>query len=506
MIDDNTYNVGVNNQEFYDRDWMSQQDNGQFENSVIMPMNNSQLEYWDSQNFPNENFDYGNRRNQGNFPEQNMMGGRQSQDNGNQYDRNQNFVMRENFNGVQNFNQMNQQQQVQSYEDQGVINDNHFEDHWWFATYLYNNGKVKKKGRICSTKGYIATAIAIILLVLLIFFWNYFSKKLLPKAGKALKEVMEKPPLLWISLIGGGLILLACVPFPGLNTSIMLIAFAMEDWILSVIFTLTCQMIASVIVFMVTRYCWRDCFHKRFEQNILYQMILEESKLKPFSFTLMIRFVEILESIKNVMIALGPVKFQTFILTNLVYNCTQSCLYCYIGVNLGNINDLIGGKSFSKKTAKEKRTAIFTYAMLAISGAIMIYILCYTKKRIKKFKKKKKNREIHKIRNHLIQNNINPQMAMNHQWNDNYVANFPNQNLNSPEGGGGFRKSQEEWGAQELSTMDKNYVYRDEAVEIDREISDFDDLGVRDSRDNGQDIHGYEDVGNPSLRGLTPFE
>lgn len=514
MINDNTYNIGMNNQEFYADNWMNQpQFNEQFDNSQA---NLNQMNYYDENgHFDNQNFEFSDFNQspfQPNFGQGDMP--YMSEANNHHYDQNQNYGQNENFNDKKNFPK-NKNFKGKNVDEEGITNDNNFKDHWWFATFLYQNGQVKKKGRICSTKGYIIAAIALIVLILLIVFWNSFSKNLLPLAGNFLKDLMKKPTIVWVLLIGGGLTLLACIPFPGLNTAIILIAFAMHKWFVSVIFTWLCQLLASVIVYFVTRYCWKECFHKRFEQNVLYQMIIEESKLKPFSFTLMIRFVEVLESVKNVMIALGPVDFKIFILTNVVYNFLQSCFYCYIGVNLSNINDFIGGKSFSEKSGRQKMTTVFTYLMMSISGGIMVYICCYTRKRIKKFKKKQKKKEIHKIQKRLIHNNINPKKAMqqwnqyvvnpsNQKFNDQNLGNFQGENFNNFQQEKNFDNFQgenenfsnrENWGRNEMmmSTMDKKHG---EEV-IDYNVSAF------NMKDDPQNV---ENEGEVFMNGNhTPF-
>jgi hypothetical protein len=115
---------------------------------------------------------------------------------------------------------------------------------------------------------------------------------------------------------------------------------------------------------------------------------MKESRSRPVLVGILVRFLSVQPTIKNVLCSLGEIDYWTYIWTLYPNSVLYGFVYCYVGVNLAYMDEIKAPKrSFSSLSYKEKLSLIFSYTALAISLCIIIFIVCYTKVRLKEFLK-----------------------------------------------------------------------------------------------------------------------
>lgn len=127
---------------------------------------------------------------------------------------------------------------------------------------------------------------------------------------------------------------------------------------------------------------------RKYKNAVFFKFVMKESKTRPVLVGILVRFLSVQPTIKNVLCALGEINYWTYIWTLYPNSLLYGFVYCYIGVNLAYMDEIKAPKrKFSNLTYKEKLSLIFSYCALAISVVIILFIVCYTKIRLKEFQK-----------------------------------------------------------------------------------------------------------------------
>lgn len=220
--------------------------------------------------------------------------------------------------------------------------------------------------------------------------WNRFSKIILDWFASLIKRLTRLP--FWGHFFILLLILMTgeILPMPGLNFLIFIISLVLQNFLTSYLLAVLSHLFSSSIIYFLVTYCFKNYFEKKFKDNTLFQLIKQESTRKPFKVTFVIRFIEVQEAFKNVMISLGPTSYFTFIYTNLVYQCFINAIFVYVGQGMTDPQKLLSPAGWKDKTNSEKTSFFVTYATLTLSFVIITCICCYTRDKVKRFKKEKK--------------------------------------------------------------------------------------------------------------------
>lgn len=170
--------------------------------------------------------------------------------------------------------------------------------------------ELTKPDTICSTKGYIILAVVLILTALLIIFWAQISKPVIDWMTGKLKKVLELHPVAYYSILFGILFVWMIMPVPGLNLFCMIMALAFQEFWQPFFLQYTAHLAASTAIYLMTKHSLRRYLLRKFSENIFYKFLLHSSKKSPLKIALSVRFIEIIEPYKNVMLTLAKVQFR----------------------------------------------------------------------------------------------------------------------------------------------------------------------------------------------------
>ena len=275
--------------------------------------------------------------------------------------------------------------------------------------------KFKKDTRICSPKGYITTVIILTLGLFIFITWNNFSQKVISKLLSAIDYIIAMKFPFNLLIIVGILLIYLLLSIPGLTLSMIALSNRLKNiWVPFLIIIIT-RVFAALMTFALIKICFKSCLRKKFKRNILYIVVEQESKKNPVSVSLMIRWMGIQPTLKNILISLGDVSFLVYLLTHLSYTILDTLIFTYVGFNLkiptpaeeaelvkgvagmngagetGNSTSTasqINQQSFKEKTFAEKMSVVITYLLMVFTGLLLIFICFYTGRKIREYRKK----------------------------------------------------------------------------------------------------------------------
>lgn len=333
-----------------------------------------------------------------------------------------------------------------------------------FQKINFKQKKSKIDEPVLGTKFWIFVAIFLVVTILLLVTWNAFAKKIMDWFAGIIRGITDKRPFgVYFTILLSILIVGEVFPIPGLNLLIIMIAFVLQNFVVSYILAVLSHLISASIIYFIVTKCFKSYFVKRFKENILFKLVMEESRRKPVKVTFVIRFIEVQEMLKNTLISLGPTSYFTFIWTDLVYNCFINSLFVYVGQKLTDPSKLLTPKGWGDKTSEEKLSFIITYIALLMSLLIISFICCYTNGKIKRFRKQQHEKE-----ERLQMMMMNQGGYGINQWNGNYNYNNQNQgNLNQGE----FYYNDGDFSQNQSGVYDYEGDNNQENYELEQEIN-----------------------------------
>jgi uncharacterized membrane protein YdjX (TVP38/TMEM64 family) len=144
----------------------------------------------------------------------------------------------------------------------------------------------------------------------LLVFWNKISKPIIKWLTGLILKILKLKPVVAYGILFLILFIWMIVPVPGLNLFCMIQALAFKEFWQPFFLQYFAHLSASVVIYLMTKHSLRKWLLKKFSENILYRFLLHSSKESPFSIALSVRFVEVMEPYKNVMLTLAKVKFR----------------------------------------------------------------------------------------------------------------------------------------------------------------------------------------------------
>ncbi len=213
----------------------------------------------------------------------------------------------------------------------------------------------------------------VIFITALCLFGFYPPAKLaLFKLASSLQNHSWYGPLVIVSIIG-----FIVVPF-GLPHSVfeMVLAFLINPYLFAVSMSLTAKMLGCTVCYLITKYKLKDRIRAQFQEKKLSSGIQRLLERQPFRFLVMIWVIAIPMSFKTYGLSMmDSVKYKRYILSAFLGSLPASIMEVHIYKQAGSIGELFNNKNPSQ--------SIFSTVMLGVSIALIIYLMCYTKKLLK---------------------------------------------------------------------------------------------------------------------------
>jgi uncharacterized membrane protein YdjX (TVP38/TMEM64 family) len=173
---------------------------------------------------------------------------------------------------------------------------------------------------------------------------------------------------------------------PGLSVFVIYLTFEMKSFWKPYLYLMASHFLAASCLYYLVRSCCRVWLVRKYKDAVFFKFVMKESRTRPCLVGMLVRFLSVQPTIKNVLCALGEIRYWTYIVTLYPNSLLYGFVYCYVGVNLAYMDEIKAPKrKFSDLSYKEKLSLIFSYLALFISLCIIIFIICYTKIRLKSF-------------------------------------------------------------------------------------------------------------------------
>jgi Uncharacterized conserved protein len=179
-------------------------------------------------------------------------------------------------------------------------------------------------------------------------------------------------PLLIVLIIG-----FIVVPF-GLPHSVfeMVLAFLISPYIFAVSMSLTAKMLGCTVCYLITKYKLKDRVRTQLSEKKLSVGIQKFLEKQPFRFLVMIWVIAIPMSFKTYGLSMmDSIKYKRYILSAFIGSLPASFMEVHIYKQASSIAELFNNKNPTQ--------SIFSTVMMGVSIALIIYIMCYTKKIMK---------------------------------------------------------------------------------------------------------------------------
>ena len=126
----------------------------------------------------------------------------------------------------------------------------------------------------------------------------------------------------------------------------------------------------------------------KYKNNLVYKLILHEGSKHPVKVGFMVRLLFIPVSFKNYILPLTNMSFLVYFLIVIPFAVLFASMFCFIGIQLQNPEDLIETRDWAQKTTGERINFVFTWFVLAFSLLLIVWISCITKKKLGELKRK----------------------------------------------------------------------------------------------------------------------
>ena len=159
------------------------------------------------------------------------------------------------------------------------------------------------------------------------------------------------------------------------------------SWAILVIFS----SISGSIVYLICRFFLKDFLTKKFQGNILYDILQEESQSSPYKIAFMTRIIHIPAGIKEYILSLSGNPFPSFFISGLCIHgffCLEAVL---IAQGVSNVHEyMTQKKNWSDKTTFEKLSFLVVVASIILTILILIAVSYWANRKIKARKMRRK--------------------------------------------------------------------------------------------------------------------
>lgn len=246
-------------------------------------------------------------------------------------------------------------------------------------------------GKKSTKKKYIFIGIAILAILLVIVFWKHFSKHFIKFIVKSIKKIAKMPEP-WSSLTFIGFLLFYQFSFiPTQSMFLVLMSYALNSFLHSILLQAISTFTSASLTYYFATTCWKKCLDEKYKKELLYKVALHESKHNPYKINLIFRIMYIPVTFKNCILPLTGTNYKVYAICLIPAIFFFGTLYTLIGLGLNSVDEFFEVKRFGKMKFFEKVKVIVGYIVAICTLGMFIGIWCYTKIKMKEFKKKMEN-------------------------------------------------------------------------------------------------------------------
>ena len=174
------------------------------------------------------------------------------------------------------------------------------------------------------------------------------------------------------------------IPFQ--STFIVVMSFCLKSFYLSMLLQLLSNLLSCTTTYLLTKHCCNKQLHLRYGDDILYKVVMNESKNHPWKINIMLRVIFIPVAFKNTLVGLANIPYIIVIICYFISLVLMNPVYTLIGVNLDNVEDYINPSSFNNKTPPEKIKIVLGYIFIIFTFGIFLFLYCYTRRKLEEYR------------------------------------------------------------------------------------------------------------------------
>ena len=184
----------------------------------------------------------------------------------------------------------------------------------------------------------------------------------------------------------GLLLVLQMSYIPFQSTFIVVMSFCLKSFLLSMLLQMASNLLSCTATYLLARNCCNKALHKRYKNDLLYKVVMNESGRNPWKINVMLRIIFIPVAFKNTLVGLAKIPYLVVISCYFVSLVLLNPLYTMIGVNLNKVEDYLNPKSFAQKSAPEKIKLVLGYIIMLLTVVIFTFLYCYTRKKLAEYR------------------------------------------------------------------------------------------------------------------------
>ena len=161
------------------------------------------------------------------------------------------------------------------------------------------------------------------------------------------------------------------------------LAMILKNFLLALATAVLFSLVASVLVYFVVQELFYDRLWRVYKENELLNVLLEESKRRPFQVALMARMMAIPIGLKDYLLALVHVPLAQYAASAVLSNCVFVSTAVGIGVSLDSLDEVFEGRrSWAEKRWSEKLSLALFLAVALFTSLAVFVISFWTKRKL----------------------------------------------------------------------------------------------------------------------------
>ena len=242
--------------------------------------------------------------------------------------------------------------------------------------------KKKKKGSkiIWIIVGFVITV------VLILVFWNLFLEDAVNFLVDLVETTNETSQPLHFLIFTGALSVMFLFGIPTAVAFVMILSFVGNSFILPAVYYVVSKLFVSTFHYFFIKKFIFEKMKKKYADSLLYRVVRTESQKRPLLASIMVQAFSAPPLVKNLIVTTSGVSFGYFKLGNIIYSIPYGTVVALAGMSLGSVDQILNQTSFSGKSTFSQIFTVVTYILGISSVSLIIFIICYTRKKVKQLK------------------------------------------------------------------------------------------------------------------------
>lgn len=240
--------------------------------------------------------------------------------------------------------------------------------------------KKKKSTRGSCIKKLLFFGFVILILVIL---WKKYSYNAFHELIEYLHKAVDSRSIYSYAFFIAVECFYSIVIFPGAAYFDIALGFFMKEFWEPFWIIFLSSYLSSQVVFLASRYFFKDYLERKFKKNTLFKAIKIEVKRSPWKVSFFVNLIFLPMAIKNLLFPLTGMSYLQFCLPSLPLIALYDFLLVFVGLKIKEIKDIFEPNKFGKMSQGEKIEMIASWVGVVLTVIVMAVIVRTLMKRVK---------------------------------------------------------------------------------------------------------------------------